>query len=283
MKVCIDGEIMDAAQGRVSVLDHGLLYGDGVFEGIRAWDGRVFRVDDHLQRLQYGARALHLRLPESVEALRDVVQRTVDAAALSEAYIRLIITRGVGPLGVDVDGCSEPKVICIVDELKIFPRSKRLAGISLHTSALRRPGADVVDPRVKSLNYLNNVMSRMEAKRGGADEALLLNHSGHIAEASVANLFVLQGGVLRTPPTSDGALDGMTRRTVIEVAHALGVPVEERSLTRMDVFRAEDTFLTGTGAGMVRVSRLDGAEVGLGKPSDITVKLLEGYTARTQG
>jgi len=283
MKVYIDGAIVDGEQARVSVFDHGLLYGDGVFEGIRAWDGRVFRLDDHLQRLSYGAKSLHLPLPMGLDELRDIVQQTVNAAAISEAYIRLVVTRGVGVLGIDIDSCREPKVFCIVDSLKIFPREKQLAGISLRTSSYRRPDSDVLDPRVKSLNYLNNILARVQAKRSGADEALLLNSRGHIAEASVANLFVVREGVLRTPPTSDGGLDGMTRRTVIELAQRYGIPVREVSLTRMDLFRADDVFLTGTGAGLVRVNRLDDEVVGGESPNPITLQLLEGYIARSRG
>lgn len=282
MKVFIDGNIVEGDQAKVSVFDHGLLYGDGVFEGIRAWDGRVFRLDDHLQRLTYGAKALHLPLPMGIDGLRDIVQRTVDAAAIPEAYIRLVVTRGVGALGIDIDSCAEPHVFCIVDSLKIFPKEKQLAGISLRTSSYRRPESDVLDPRVKSLNYINNILARVEAKRSGADEALLLNRQGHIAEASVANVFVVQEGALRTPPTSDGALDGMTRRTVIELAHELGIIVQEASLTRMDLFRATDAFVTGTGAGLVRVSHLDGELIGNKSPSSVVLQLLDAYVARTR-
>lgn len=282
MKVFMNGGLVEADQARISVLDHGLLYGDGIFEGIRAWDGRVFRLDEHLKRLTYGAKALHLPLPMGVSGLRDIVQQTVDAAAIPEAYIRLVVTRGQGALGIDIDSCAESNVFCIVDNLKIFPKEKQLAGISMRTSSYRRPGSDVLDPRIKSLNYLNVVLARVEAKRSGVDEALLLNAAGNIAEASVANLFVVQEGVLKTPPTVDGALDGMTRRTMMELAVELGIEVRECSLSRMDLFRADDTFLTGTGAGLVRVASLDGESIGTGEPDSVTLRLLDGYVARTR-
>lgn len=283
MKVFINDAILDGAQAMISVRDHGLLYGDGVFEGIRAWSGRVFRLQEHLARLAYGAKALHLPLPYDVEEIATIVQRTVDAAGIEEAYIRLVVTRGVGLLGVDVDTCAEPKLFCMVDELKIFPKDKQLRGISLQTSPFRRPNADMLDPRVKSLNYQNQVQARLAAKRAGADEALLLNSSGRIAEASVANLFVVQAGVLRTPPTVDGALDGMTRRTMLELARTAGIPTEVASLSRTDLFMAKDAFLTGTGAGLVRVASLDGERIGTGEPDAITCALLDGYVSRTRG
>lgn len=283
MKVFIDDAIVDGGQAMISVRDHGLLYGDGVFEGMRAWGGRVFRLGDHLARLAYGAKSLHLPLPYSIEEISSIVQRTVDAAGIEEAYIRLVVTRGVGLLGVDIDTCTAPKLFCMVDELKIFSKEKQLSGIALQTSPFRRPSSDMLDPRVKSLNYQNQVQARIAARRAGADEALLLNAAGHIAEASVANVFVVQDGILRTPPTVDGALDGMTRRTILELARTAGIPTEVASLSRTDLFMAQDAFLTGSGAGMVRVASLDGAKIGTGEPSAITCSLLDGYVTRTRG
>ena len=283
MKVFINDAIVDGEGAMISVQDHGLLYGDGVFEGIRAWSGRVFRLQDHLARLAYGASSLHLTLPYSLEEIASIVQRTVDASGVDEAYIRLVVTRGVGLLGIDIDTCAEPQLFCMVDELKIFPKEKQLAGISLQTSPFRRPGSDMLDPRVKSLNYQNQVQARIAARRSGADEALLLNAAGNIAEASVANIFVVQQGVLCTPPTVDGSLDGMTRRTILELAAAAGIPTAVRSLSRVDLFMAEDAFLTGTGAGLVRISSLDGVQVGKGEPGAITCALLDAYITRTRG
>lgn len=280
MKVFIDGAIVDGKDARISVMDHGLLYGDGVFEGIRAWGGKVFRLDDHLSRLSYGSRALHMELPYSKAELADIVQRTVDAFGEDEAYIRLLVTRGVGPLGIDTHSCEAPNVVCMVDGLKIFPKEKQLSGVSLHTSGSRRANFDAIDSRIKSLNYLTNVMARVQARRSGADEALLLNQAGHVAEASVANVFVVQDGVLITPPTTDGSLDGITRRTVLELAESMGIPTQVRSITRTDFFIGQDAFLSGTGAGIVRVSSLDGQAIGGREPSSIMVSILDGYVER---
>ncbi|MDD9939847.1 MAG: aminotransferase class IV [Myxococcales bacterium] len=277
MKIWMHGHITERGEAKLSVLDHGLLYGDGVFEGIRAWNGRVFRLDDHLQRLSYGARALHLSLPMTITEFKEVVQSTVDAHGGAETYIRLLVTRGSGPLGIDTSRCTEAQVVCIADELRIFPKERKLSGIDLCTASRRRPGPDVLDPRVKSLNYLNNVMARIEANRAGADSALMLNAQGMIAETDVANIFVVQDGILHTPPTTDGSLDGITRRTVREIAEHLGVETRVRSLTPIDLYAAEDAFLSGTGAGIVRIRSLDGQPVGRGEPTQLLADLMEHY------
>ncbi|MGD8860208.1 MAG: branched-chain-amino-acid transaminase [Myxococcales bacterium] len=283
MKVFIDGELREGDAASVPVHDHGLLYGDGVFEGIRAYDGRPFRLDDHLERLSHGARALGITLPGGVAAMRDAVLRTVEAYGPGDAYIRLIVTRGTGPLGIDPTLCERPRVICIVDSIALFPEEKRRAGLSLITASVRRPSADVLDPRIKTLNYLNNIMAKAEARRQGADEALVLNGQGRVAEASVANLFLVRRGVLSTPPTTDGCLDGITRRTVLELAAELGVEREVVSIGRMDLFWADEVFLTGTGAGLVRVASLDGQPVGRPEPGPITEQLSAAYFARARG
>jgi branched-chain amino acid aminotransferase len=206
MKVWLDGRVVDGAQARIPVTDHGLLYGDGVFEGMRIFAGRVFRLDAHLARLETSARALDLELPGGTGAAREIVLATARAHGAPDAYVRLLATRGDGPLGLDPTGCTGPRWICIVDELALYPPEKRARGIELVTSSWRRPPADVLDPRVKSLNYLNNVLAKLEARRRGADDALLLNAAGAIAEASVANVFCVRAGELATPPASDGAL-----------------------------------------------------------------------------
>lgn len=276
MKVWIEGQIVDGEQARTPVLDHGLLYGDGIFEGIRAHAGKPFRLDDHLRRLAHGARALHLELPPLVQ-LRQVVRATLDAHGGGTAYIRLIVTRGVGALGVDPSSCDRPRVICIVGELHLFSDADRARGVSMITSSLRRPAADVLDPRIKSLNYLNNVMAKAEAKRLGADEALMLNGAGQVAEASVANVFAARDGILLTPPTTDGALEGMTRRTVLELAAERGLSCQVRTMGRMDLMSADEVFLTGTGAGIVRVRELDGELIGSGEPGPLFSQLTDAY------
>ena len=277
MKVWIDGELFDGASARIPVCDHGLLYGDGIFEGMRAYDGKPFNLDAHMARLGYGARALHLTLPGGVAHMREVIARTLAAYGGGDAYMRLIVTRGDGPLGVDPTTCPSPRVLCIVDSVALFSEQKRAQGLSLVTSSYRRPAADVLDPRLKSLNYLNNVLAKGEARRQGADEALLLNQQGQIAEASVANVFVVQSGTLMTPPTTDGALDGITRATVLALAGRLGIPNVVRTLGRADVFAAEEVFLTGTGAGIIRASSLDGEPVGRAEPGAIVGKLVAAY------
>jgi branched-chain amino acid aminotransferase len=277
MKVWIDGELMDGAHARIPIIDHGLLYGDGIFEGMRATGGRIFRLDAHLARLSYGARALHLQLPGGLPALRAVAEQTLAALGDPDAYVRLIVTRGDGALGVDPNTCPRPRVICLADRIALFSEEKRRAGLALITSSVRRPAQDVLDPRVKSLNYLNNVLAKGEARRQGADDALLLNAQGNIAEVSVANLFVVQRGTLLTPPTTDGCLDGITRGAVLELARSLAIPTIERSLGRMDVFGADEAFMTGTGAGIVRIASLDGETIGTGEAPVTTLKLVAAY------
>jgi len=269
----IDGAIVPAAAAKVGVRDHGLLYGDGLFEGIRVRAGRVFRLGDHLARLAAGARALALELPFPLERIRAIVLETVRAHGTREAYVRLLVTRGEGPLGVDPLPCGPARVLCLVDSIALYPDQKRRLGIDLVTAHLRRPPPDALDPRVKSLNYLNNVLAKLEARQRGADEALLLGTSGLVAEAAVANVFVVRAGELATPPASDGALEGITRATVLELAAALGIPARERSLGRFDLFASEECFLTGSGAGLVAVRSLDGRTIGGGRPGPIFEKI----------
>jgi branched-chain amino acid aminotransferase len=277
MKVYFDGKIGDGADARVSVRDHGLLYGDGIFEGLRAFDHRPFRLDRHLARMDAGARALHLKIPGGIAALRTIVEQTFAAHEGGDAYGRLVITRGEGPLGVDPTTCPEPRVFCIVDRITLFPEEKRRAGLSMITSSIRRPQSDVVDPRIKSLNYLNNAMAKGEARRQGADEALVLNSSGNIAEASVANVFIVQSGELITPPTTDGCLDGITRMTVLELARGMGIPARIATLSRIDLYRADEVFITGTGAGLVRIATLDGERVGGESSGPVLERLYKAY------
>ena len=266
MKVWIDGRVVDGSEARVPVSDHGLLYGDGVFEGIRIYGRSVFRLDTHLQRFATSAKAIALELPGGIEAVREIVLETARAFDADEAYVRLLATRGEGALDIDPTHCSTPRLICIVDRIVIYPEQKRLAGLDLLTSSWRRPPADVLDPRVKSLNYLNNVMATLEAKQRGGDEALLLNAAGTIAETSVTNIFAVRDGDLLTPPATDGALEGITRATVLEIAASLEIPAREQSLGRFDLFAADEVFLTGSGAALVPVRSLDGRSIGAAGP-----------------
>ncbi len=282
MKVFIDGELFDGKAGRIPVTDHGLLYGDGVFEGIRVFGGKPFMLEDHLERLCHGLRAVHLALPNAMARLREATLTTVRAHAEPESYVRLIVTRGDGALGVDPASCPTPRIICMVDSVQIFSEEKRRMGVSMATVSVRRPGADVLDPRVKSLNYLNNALARIEARQRGADEALMLNAQANIAEASVANVFVVRGEQAFTPPTTDGALDGITRGVVLALARRLGLSAQERSLGRLDMFSADEAFLTGTGAGLVRVRSLDGEAIGGERAAGVFERLASAYDALTR-
>ena len=282
-KAWIDGVIVDASEARIPITDHGLLYGDGIFEGIRVFGGRVFRLDDHMARFRTGLSHIALDVPGGIESARRVVLETVRAHATQEAYVRLIATRGEGALGVDPTSCSHPRLLCLVDQIELYPEEKLAAGLSMLTSSLRRPPADVLDPRVKSLNYLNNVLAKLEAKQRGADEALLLNQAGRVAEAAVANVFIVRDGELLTPPTSDGALEGIVRMTVLELAGSLGIPAREKTLGRFDFLAADEAFLTGSGAGIVPVTSLDQRRIGQGQPGPIYAKLRAAFLDAAPG
>jgi branched-chain amino acid aminotransferase len=279
MKIWIDGKIVDEGAAHVAVTDHGLLYGDGIFEGMRVINGRVFRIERHLDRLEFGARTLLLTLPHTRAEIRGIVEETVRAFGAREAYVRLVVTRGVGPLGVDPTTCPRARLFCIVATIRLFSDEQRERGLSMITSSYRRPSADVLDVRVKSLNYLGSVLAKLEARQQSADEALLLNQRGHIAEAAVANLFVLRGHLLTTPPASDGCLEGINRGAVMQLAGKIGLTVQERSIGRADVFAADEVFLTGSGAGIVAVRALDGRQLGAGKQGPVTAHLGELHRA----
>ena len=280
-KVWIDGQIVEAEEARISVFDHGLLYGDGVFEGMRVYGGEIFRLDDHLSRFKRGAGALGIVLPGGLEAARKVVLETARAYGKPEAYIRLVLTRGQGALGVDPTTCENPQLICIVTRISLYPDEKLARGVDMVTASLRRPSADSLDPGMKSLNYLNSVLAKREARLRGADEALILNASGNVAEASVANLFAVSQGVVKTPPVSEGALPGITRASVLEIAKETGLDSRECVLGRMDLFAAEEVFLTGSGARIVPVASLDGQPIGGPKGGDrpVTRQIMQAFSA----
>ncbi len=265
MKVWLDGGIVAPEDARIPVTDHGFLYGDGVFEGMRVYHRKIFRLEDHLVRLATAARALALDIPGGIEAAREATLATARAFGRDEAYLRLIVSRGEGALGVDPTTCPRARIVCIADEVRIYPEEKLREGIALVTSSWRRPPADVLDPRVKSLNYLGSALAKLEARQRGADEALLLNTGGHVAEASVANVFAVRDGVLVTPPATDGALEGITRRSLLELAAQEGIAAEVRRLGRFDLFAADEVFLSGSGARIVPVGSFDGRPIGNGQ------------------
>lgn len=257
----IDGEIVPASEARIPILDHGFLFGDGVFEGIRLTPAGIFRFEDHMKRLATAALAIGLEIEGGFDAVRDVTCATTRAWGARAGYLRLVLTRGVGAMGIDPSTCPAPRILCIATGPAQSSLEKEEAGLNLATSSLRRPASDVLDPRVKSLNYLNNVLAKREANLSGADDALVLNARGQIAEASATNVFALTGERLVTPPTSDGALEGITRRTILEVGRDLGLETSESSLGRFDLYAADAVFLTGTRAGVVPVGCLDGSPI----------------------
>lgn len=277
--VSIDGNIVAEGAAKISVLDHGLLYGDGLFEGMRVRAGRIFRIEKHLARLELGARAIGLKLPFEAAQQARIVIDAVRAFGQREAYVRLLVTRGEGPLGVDPTTCAKPTVVCIVAEIGLFNAEQRTQGLAMLTSSYRRPNPDVQDVAVKTLNYLGSVLAKQEAKQRGADEALLLNQSGRVSEAAVANVFALHGRALFTPPSIDGCLEGINRGAIMEIARELGFTVAERSLGRRDLLAADEVFLTGSGAGVIGVRSLDGRAIGRGRTGEVTLDLEQRHRA----
>ncbi len=254
----INGRVMPLEQARIPVTDHGLLYGDGVFEGIRFYFGRAFRLAEHLQRLRRSAAALQLRIPFDADALRAAVDASIAAFGQPDGYLRLVVTRGTGKLGLDPRSCLQPNVFIVVDDLAMVSTEARQCGARVVVAAMRRLPPDGLDPRIKSLNYLNAVLARMDASNAGADEAILLNAQGRVTEGAAENVFIVRDGILLTPPTSDGALEGITRAAIIELSHAIGVDCLETSLAPYDLYTADECFLTGTGAELIPVREVDG-------------------------
>lgn len=252
-----NGKIIDAATATISVLDHGLLYGDGVFEGIRFYRRKPFRLDAHLLRLIDSARAIGLALPMTSLELSAAIEKLIAACATDDGYLRLVVTRGVGPMGIDPSRCEQPQVFIIASALQLISPERRSAGAKVIIASTRRLSADGVDPRIKSLNYLNHILARMEANHCGADEAILLNREGRVAEGSADNIFVVKRNTLLTPPVTEGALDGITRAVVIELAQQLDIPLREVPLAPYDLYTADECFLTGTGAELIPVREID--------------------------
>ncbi len=285
MLVSIDGRLVPREEARVSVFDHGLLYGDGVFEGIRVYDRRIFRLDAHLARLEDSAHAIGLRIPMDRAALASAVVEAVRANRQADGYIRLVVTRGEGSLGLDPTTCARPCVIVIVAPLAVYPPEHYVSGIRVVTAATRQVAAASVDPRIKSLNYLKNVLARLEAHEAGAAEALMLNPEGFVAECTADNVFAVHGRRILTPPATDGALDGITAGVIRELTGPNGLEWEERRLARYDLFVADECFLTGTGAEIIPMVSLDGRRIGVGTPGPVTERLRAAFRglATTEG
>jgi branched-chain amino acid aminotransferase len=276
-KVYINGKLYDKADAKISVYDHAVLYGDGVFEGIRIYDGKIFRLREHVDRLYESARHIYLEIPLTREQMMEAIVATVQANAKRTGYIRPVVTRGAGYLGLDPRKTSDPQVIIIVDDISLYPPELYESGMEICTAATIRNHPNAVNPRIKSLNYLNNILAKIEAVRAGCTEALMLNHKGEVAECTGDNIFLIKHGTLRTPSLEAGILEGVTRNAIIELARATSIPVQEMALTRHDVYAADECFLTGTAAEVIPVVKCDGRVIGTGKPGPLTRQLRERF------
>jgi branched-chain amino acid aminotransferase len=282
MKIFIDGKFYSEREAKISVFDHGFLYGDGVFEGIRAYHGRVFKLKEHIERLFYSAKAILLDIPMTPEKISAAVINTCRVNKLRDSYIRLVVTRGIGTLGLNPRNCKNPSVIIIAGKIQIYPTELYAHGMEIVTVPTVRNLHSALNPAVKSLNYLNNILAKIEANNAGVEEAIMLNADGFVSECTADNLFIVKNGELFTPPLSAGALYGITRQTVIELARQAGLKVSEPNLTRYDLFNADECFITGTGAEIMPVIKIDKRVIGAGKPGLITRKLVSEYHALTE-
>jgi len=279
LKIWYDGSLLDEAEARVPVFDHGLLYGDGVFEGIRFYSGRVFRLSEHVDRLFASSKAILLELPWSREEVIKHTLETIRANNLQDGYVRLLVTRGVGSLGLSPESCKRPSMIIIAADIQLYPQSDYEVGLKVVTCATRRPTHSSLSPQVKSLNYLNNVMAKVEAARAGGREGLMLNEQGYVAECTGDNIFIVKNQVVYTPPVSDGGLDGITRGVIFELAKELDVTIQEKTMTRFDIMTADECFLTGTAAEVIPAVELDHRPVGEGVPGPLTARFIKAYRA----
>lgn len=275
MKIYLNGQLVGKEQAVVSVFDHGLLYGDGVFEGIRVYGGKVFLLKDHIDRLYESAKAIRLEIPISPVAMIQATKDTVAANGIIDGYVRLVVTRGAGSLGLDIRRTSNPQIIIIADTITLYPAEIYANGMNLITASTIRNHPAALPARIKSLNYLNNILAKIEGTDAGTVEALMLNHKGEVAECTGDNIFILKNGVLKTPPPDAGILEGITRNAVLQLAREAGITTQETTLIRHDLYVADEMFLTGTAAEVVPVVSLDGRKIGDGKPGPITRKLLE--------
>lgn len=275
--IYLGGEFVNKNEAVVSVYDHGFLYGDGVFEGIRVYEGNIFKLDEHLDRLYDSAKSIMLHIPYEKEELEEIIAETVRKNQLETAYIRVVISRGAGNLGLDPSSCSNPRVVVIAEALALFPKELYERGVRLASVSSRRNRPDVLPPQVKSLNYLNNILVKMEANQAGVDEALMLNDQGYVTEGSADNIFIVKKGVVYTPPTYLGALEGITRNAIIDLAKEKGYEVKEQPFTRHDVYVADEVFLTGTAAEVIAAVEVDQRKVGDGSPGVVTNHLLSEF------
>jgi branched-chain amino acid aminotransferase len=281
MKVFLNGELVDQNDAKVSVFDHGLLYGDGVFEGIRAYNGRVFKLKEHIDRLFYSAKAILLDIPMTADEISQAVVETCKANGIRDGYVRLVVTRGPGTLGLNPFKCKNPVVIIIADKIQLYPEQMYRDGMDLITVPTTRNHQNAINPAIKSLNYLNNILAKIEAVNAGYEEAIMLNPAGYVAECTGDNLFIIKGQSMMTPPLEAGALYGITRQTAIDIAVELGLTVTEPNLTRYDLYNADECFLTGTAAEVMPVVKIDGRTIGNGQPGPYTRRIVDRYSDLT--
>lgn len=280
--VWLNGELVKKSQAKVSVFDHGFLYGDGVFEGIRSYNGRVFMLDEHLDRLYESAKSIWLTIPLTKDQMKEAILQTLRANNLRDAYIRVVVSRGEGDLGLDPRKCPKPNVIIITDRIELFPSELYERGIEMVTVSVRRNSPQALNPNIKSLNYLNNILAKIEAINAGKPEGLMLTLDGYVAEGTGENIFIVKSGKLFTPPAYMGILKGITRQVVMKLAQEMEIPVKEEVLTLHDVYTADECFITGTAAEIVPVVKLDGRVIGEGVPGPITKALMQRFRAYTQ-
>ena len=282
MKVFINGQIVEREKALISVFDHGFLYGDGVFEGLRAYNGRVFRLKEHVNRLYESAKAIELEIPMEKQAMEDAITSLVRENKLQDAYIRPVVSRGEGPLGIDPDNCSRATVVIIVTDIKVHSEEVYRKGLKIVTASTRRIVADSLSPRIKSCNYINNILAKLEAKRAGASEAIMLDRNGYVTECTADNVFIVQENKVITPPPYVGLLKGVTRNAAMEAAAGLGYEVKEEVFTVFDMYTADECFLTGTAVEIAPVVWIDGKSVGDGKPGRVTHRVRERYMEMTR-
>jgi len=280
VSICwLDGKLVNADEAKISVFDHGLLYGDGVFEGIRFYQRQAFRLAEHLQRMKYSAVAIGLRIPYSMQELESAINKVIQAYTEADGYLRLVITRGIGPLGINPAQCKRGTAFIIADQASFVSEQVKQKGAKLIIASTRRLSPDGLDPRVKSLNYLNHILARLEANHAGADEAILLNAQGHVTEGSTDNIFIIRDGCILTPPVSDGALQGITREIIFELAGELGFECHARTLAPYDLYTADECFLSGTAMELIPVAEIDGRQLA-SCPGELFKQLLQAFKAR---
>ena len=277
LKVWLDGKLVDRDDARISVYDHGLLYGDGVFEGIRMYAGRIFRAEAHLMRLYDSAKAIRLTIPLSQEEFLAAIEQTIKANDFTDCYVRAVVTRGAGSLGIDPNRCKAPSVFIIADSIQVYPKELYEKGMAVITSSIIRNHPSALSPRIKSLNYLNNILARIEANDAGAAEAIMLNQMGNVAECTADNVFIVKAGKVLTPTSIDGILEGVTRQAILELCQRMGIPCAEQSFQKHDLYVADECFVTGTGAEVAPVTKIDGRVIGDGQPGPLTRRLIEAF------